>query len=44
MIQIASAIKVVHEAGLAVSMVDATKIMVTGKNRIHIGCAVLRTS
>jgi PAB-dependent poly(A)-specific ribonuclease subunit 3 len=36
MIQIASAIKVVHEAGLAVSMVDATKIMVTGKNR----CAV----
>ncbi|KAG1834995.1 hypothetical protein DFJ58DRAFT_821106 [Suillus subalutaceus] len=37
MIQIASAIKVVHEAGLAVRMVDATKIMVTGKNRIHIG-------
>ncbi|KAG1765162.1 hypothetical protein EV702DRAFT_1213722 [Suillus placidus] len=37
MTQIASAIKVVHEAGLAVRMVDATKIMVTGKNRIHIG-------
>jgi len=33
MIQIASAIKAVHEAGLAVRMVDATKIMVTGKNR-----------
>ncbi|KAG1777892.1 hypothetical protein EV702DRAFT_1098247 [Suillus placidus] len=37
MTQIASAIKVVHEAGLAVRMVDATKIMVTGKNRIRIG-------
>lgn len=33
MIQIASAVKVVHEAGLAVRMVDATKIIVTGKNK-----------
>lgn len=37
MIQIASAVKVVHEAGLAVRMVDATKIIVTGKNKIRIG-------
>jgi len=36
-IQIASGIKAVHEVGLAVRMVDATKIMVTGKNRIRIG-------
>jgi hypothetical protein len=33
MIQITSVIKVVHEAGLAVRMVDTTKIMVSGKNR-----------
>ncbi|OAX40680.1 hypothetical protein K503DRAFT_768340 [Rhizopogon vinicolor AM-OR11-026] len=36
-IQIASSIKAVHEVGLAVRMIDATKIMVTGKNRIRIG-------
>lgn len=32
-IQIASAIKAVHEAGLAVRVIDSTKILVTGKNR-----------
>lgn len=32
-VQIASAIKAVHERGLAVRMIDATKIIVTGKNR-----------
>ena len=32
-IQIASGIKAVHDVGLAVRMVDATKIMVIGKNR-----------
>ena len=32
-IQIASAIKKVHEAGMAVRMIDATKILLTGKNR-----------
>ncbi|KAH7927228.1 hypothetical protein BV22DRAFT_1061477 [Leucogyrophana mollusca] len=35
-IQISSAIRAVHEAGLAVRMVDATKILVTGKNRLRI--------
>jgi PAB-dependent poly(A)-specific ribonuclease subunit 3 len=32
-VQIANAIKVVHDAGLAVRMIDATKILLTGKNR-----------
>ena len=32
-VQIASAIKAVHERGLAVRMIDVTKILVTGKNR-----------
>ena len=35
-IQIASAIKRVHDQGLAVRMVDVTKILVTGKNRIRL--------
>lgn len=32
-IQIANAIKAVHDAGLAVRLIDPTKILVTGKNR-----------
>lgn len=32
-IQIASAMRAAHEAGLAVRMVDPTKILLTGKNR-----------
>ncbi|KAF8638419.1 hypothetical protein AX17_002226 [Amanita inopinata Kibby_2008] len=36
-VQICSAIKAVHEFGLAVRMVDATKILLTGQNRIRIG-------
>ncbi|THU97872.1 hypothetical protein K435DRAFT_661967 [Dendrothele bispora CBS 962.96] len=41
-IQIASAIKKVHEAKLAVRMIDTTKILVTGKNRIRIGsCGIV---
>ena len=32
-IQIANAIKVVHDAGLAVRLIEATKILVSGKNR-----------
>lgn len=32
-IQIASALQATHEAGLAVRMVDPTKILLTGKNR-----------
>ncbi|KIK54669.1 hypothetical protein GYMLUDRAFT_48590 [Collybiopsis luxurians FD-317 M1] len=40
-VQIASAIKRVHEAGLAVRTIDATKILLTGKNRVRIGsCAI----
>ncbi|KAF8182956.1 hypothetical protein BJ912DRAFT_977300 [Pholiota molesta] len=35
-VQIASAIKKVHERGLAVRMIDATKILVTGQNRVRI--------
>lgn len=35
-VQIASAIRRVHEAGMAVRMVDASKILVTGKNRLRI--------
>ncbi|THH07581.1 hypothetical protein EW145_g3287 [Phellinidium pouzarii] len=39
--QIASAMKVVHEAGLAVRMVDASKILITGQNRLRISsCAI----
>lgn len=32
-IQIANALKATHDAGLAVRLIDATKILVTGKNR-----------
>ena len=32
-IQITSAIKAVHDAGLAVRVVDPTKVLVSGKNR-----------
>lgn len=37
-VQIANAIKTVHGAGLAVRTIDATKILVTGKNRIRLNC------
>ncbi|KAG7087447.1 hypothetical protein E1B28_013413 [Marasmius oreades] len=41
-IQIASAIMRVHEAGMAVRTIDATKILLTGKNRIRISsCGVI---
>ncbi|KAF7793555.1 hypothetical protein EIP86_004669 [Pleurotus ostreatoroseus] len=41
-IQIAGAIRAVHEAGLAVRIVDATKILVTGKNRVRCGsCGIV---
>ncbi|KAM6493381.1 hypothetical protein JOM56_011515 [Amanita muscaria] len=40
-VQIGSAIKQVHEAGLAVRTVDATKILVTGQNRVRIGACGL---
>ncbi|KAG6866312.1 hypothetical protein C0991_005779 [Blastosporella zonata] len=37
-VQIASAIKKVHDAGQAVRNVDVTKILLTGQNRIRISC------
>lgn len=35
-IQLANALKAVHTAGLAVRCLDATKVLITGKNRIRI--------
>ena len=32
-VQIASAVKRVHDAGLAVRMIDVTKVLITGKNQ-----------
>ncbi|KZT23030.1 hypothetical protein NEOLEDRAFT_1137148 [Neolentinus lepideus HHB14362 ss-1] len=41
-VQIASAIKAVHERGMAVRAVDPTKILVTDKNRVRLGsCGIL---
>ncbi|MCJ1479068.1 PAB-dependent poly(A)-specific ribonuclease subunit 3 [Lambiella insularis] len=41
-IQIANALKTIHGAGLAARVVDATKILVTSKNRIRLNaCAIL---
>ncbi|KAI9317774.1 hypothetical protein BX666DRAFT_1940653 [Dichotomocladium elegans] len=37
--QIASVIKKVHDAGLAVRSIDPSKILVTGKNRLRVICA-----
>ncbi|KAG6820331.1 hypothetical protein H0H93_002180 [Arthromyces matolae] len=37
-VQIASAIKKVHEAGQAVRNIDVTKILLTGQNRVRISC------
>jgi PAB-dependent poly(A)-specific ribonuclease subunit 3 len=40
--QIASALKTIHSNGLAARVVDITKIIFTGKNRIRLnGCAIL---
>ncbi|KAI0045167.1 hypothetical protein FA95DRAFT_1561372 [Auriscalpium vulgare] len=40
-IQIAGAMKAVHDKGLAVRMIDVTKVLLTGKNRIRISsCGV----
>ncbi|KAI0830183.1 kinase-like domain-containing protein [Trametes gibbosa] len=41
-VQIANAIKVAHDAGLALRLIDVSKILVTGKNRIRLGsCGVV---
>ncbi|SAM09208.1 hypothetical protein [Absidia glauca] len=37
--QISSALKAVHGSGLASRNIDASKILVTGKNRLRINCA-----
>jgi PAB-dependent poly(A)-specific ribonuclease subunit 3 len=37
-VQIANGIKAVHSAGLAVRTIDASKILVTGKNRLRLNC------
>jgi PAB-dependent poly(A)-specific ribonuclease subunit 3 len=37
-VQIANAVKTVHQVGLAVRTIDASKIIVTGTNRIRINC------
>jgi PAB-dependent poly(A)-specific ribonuclease subunit 3 len=40
--QIASALKTIHSNGLAARVIDITKIILTGKNRIRLnGCAIL---
>lgn len=41
-VQIGSAIKVIHGSGLAVRNLEASRVIVTGKNRVRIGgCGVL---
>lgn len=41
-VQIANAIKAVHDAGMAVRIIDATKILVTSENRVRISsCGVI---
>jgi PAB-dependent poly(A)-specific ribonuclease subunit 3 len=40
--QIASALKTIHSAGLAARVLDPSKLLITGKNRVRLnGCAVL---
>lgn len=40
--QLASALKAIHNAGLAARVLDTSKVIVTGKNRVRLsGCAVL---
>lgn len=40
--QLASALKIVHGSGLAARVIDTTKVLVTGKNRVRLnGCAVM---
>jgi PAB-dependent poly(A)-specific ribonuclease subunit 3 len=41
-VQIASALKAIHNSGLAARVLDPSKILVTGKNRVRLnGCGVL---
>jgi PAB-dependent poly(A)-specific ribonuclease subunit 3 len=42
MVQLGSALKTIHENGLAAGLIDASKILLTGKNRVRLnGCAML---
>ncbi|KAF9356856.1 PAB-dependent poly(A)-specific ribonuclease subunit 3 [Mortierella sp. AD094] len=38
LIQLTSALKKIHSAGLAARLIDPTKILVTGKNRVRLNC------
>ncbi|ORZ27845.1 putative poly(A)-binding protein-dependent poly(A) ribonuclease [Lobosporangium transversale] len=38
LIQLTSALKKIHSVGLAARLIDPTKILVTGKNRIRLNC------
>ncbi|KAF8939857.1 PAB-dependent poly(A)-specific ribonuclease subunit 3 [Dissophora ornata] len=38
LIQLTSALKKIHSTGLAARLIDPTKILVTGKNRIRLNC------
>ncbi|KAL8776928.1 MAG: hypothetical protein Q9194_002844 [Teloschistes cf. exilis] len=41
-VQIANGLKAIHSAGLAARVIDASKILLTGQNRIRLnGCAIL---
>ncbi|RPA83043.1 hypothetical protein BJ508DRAFT_77975 [Ascobolus immersus RN42] len=42
MVQISTALKTIHAAGLAARLIDATKILITGKGRIRLNaCSIL---
>ncbi|CCA66483.1 related to Pab1 dependent poly(A)-specific ribonuclease PAN3 [Serendipita indica DSM 11827] len=41
LIQIANAMKAIHDRALAFRVLDATKILLTGKSRLHINCCGL---
>ncbi|KAG0321681.1 PAB-dependent poly(A)-specific ribonuclease subunit 3 [Dissophora globulifera] len=38
LIQLTSALKKIHSAGVAARLIDPTKILVTGKNRVRLNC------
>lgn len=41
-VQIASALKAIHSKGLAARVIDPTRVLLTGKNRIRLnGCAIM---
>ncbi|XP_072260688.1 PAN2-PAN3 deadenylation complex subunit PAN3 isoform X2 [Pyxicephalus adspersus] len=38
-VQLSSALRTIHTAGLACRILDPTKILITGKTRLHVNCA-----